>query len=186
MNLTRLKQHEKWERIKAGTTCPYCFKASKLIPAVYVYGYKNKLNGKYVRRCKKCDALVGCHGYSKKAMGILAKPNVRILRKKAHEEFDYIWQYKIKRENCSKKHARQLAYEWLANQLDVELEDCHISQFFEFELKETIRICSKYVKKIKKFLRNNNGEIPIRTPKIKCVSSYIPMTIQFIQKSING
>ena len=57
------------------------------------------------------------------------------MRKKAHEEFDPIWK--------RGKINRGQAYQWLAEQLGIEVGACHISWFDAATCELVIRICRK-------------------------------------------
>lgn len=70
--------------------CPYCKKPAPWVPNEEVYGrrYGNSYMCYY---CKPCDAYVGCHNNTQRALGTMANKELRTARKNAHEVIDPIW-----------------------------------------------------------------------------------------------
>ena len=114
--------------------CPFC--QLKILPVNGVYGWMYK--------CHPCNASVGCHPNTKNPLGTMAKPELRKLRSEAHRVFDPLWKAKIKRDNCTKKEARQSAYRWLSTQLNIDYKACHIGLFQDDLCLKTIEICKEY------------------------------------------
>lgn len=92
--------------------------------------------------CKNCGASVGCHENTNNPLGKMATCKTRQLRAKAHLEFDRLW----------KEHlmSRDNAYLWLANKLNIEIENCHISWLNKNQLLKTIDICKNNFYKLKR------------------------------------
>ncbi len=97
--------------------------------------------------CRPCNAYVGVHKGTDKALGRLANAELRHWKKKAHRYFDILWRAKWISEGCSKREARTSGYKWLSQELDIPLDRCHIGMMDVAECIEVVRICSKYVKK---------------------------------------
>jgi hypothetical protein len=87
--------------------------------------------------CKPCDAWVGCHKGTAKPMGTLANAELRNARSVLHALFDPIWENLMEERGLSKSQARTMAYEWLAREMDLHPDDCHIA-LFDYEMCEEV------------------------------------------------
>jgi hypothetical protein len=126
------------ERESAGApTCPHCARPAELVAGADVYPHRLDLAEKKVWRCLPCDARVGCHDGTDIPLGTLAGPALRSARWRAHAAFDRLW----KREHGGTMR-RAEAYAWLAGQLGVEVEACHIGQFDEAWCERVVAACS--------------------------------------------
>lgn len=85
--------------------CPYCGNACRLVGGLEIYPHRPDLDHKKFWLCAPCDAFVGCHPNTTKALGTPAKPRLRALRKNAHAVFDPIWKNGLM--------TRKGAYAWL-------------------------------------------------------------------------
>ncbi len=103
------------------TTCPYCGKPAERVGGDRIYPHRPDLAGKNFYLCAPCDAYVGCHPGSNKALGVPANKELRRLRNAAHASFDPLWK--------SKRMTRSNAYKWLASSLSIPVEECHIGRF---------------------------------------------------------
>lgn len=119
-------------------TCPYCKGKAVLVDSSFLYGGKSYGN---VWMCHPCDAYVGTHPNGK-PLGRLANKELRELRKKAHAYFDRLWKAKMRRDKCSRSAARKAGYKWLAEQLDMPVEKCHIAMFGIRRCKKVIEVCT--------------------------------------------
>jgi len=70
------------------------------------------------RKYPTCDSYVGCHPGSEKPLGHLANAELRRMRVKAHNAFDWFWK--------SGQITRGQAYELLAEHLKLESDKAHI------------------------------------------------------------
>lgn len=139
--------------------CPYCEDPAKLVKGSHVYPHRRDLAGKDFWRCDPCDAHVGCHPGSVDPLGALANAEIRRARQHCHRAFDPLWQdawrlpvYQIdahvdprERRRAIKsirRAARTRSYRWLANQLGIDPEDCHIGHMTDLEqLRAIYRLC---------------------------------------------
>lgn len=122
-----------------GNTCPYCSRRTKYVDSAVVYG---KSYGK-IYYCAPCQAWVGVHKGTSKALGRLANAELREWKKEAHKYFDPLWQKKI--QQGSKKHdARRLAYKWLSEQMSIPIRETHIGMFDVDQCKQVVEICKPY------------------------------------------
>lgn len=70
--------------------CPYCNNEALWCENKEIYG-KNYGKSYMCYYCKPCDAYVGCHNNTKKALGTMANKELREWRVKAHEVVDPLW-----------------------------------------------------------------------------------------------
>lgn len=119
---------------------------SYIITGDKIYPHRKDLHDLYFYQCNICENYISTHKKTKEPMGYICNPKTRQLRIMAHELFDVLWKKKMIVSKCSKKHARNLAYSWLAKSLNIDINNCHIAMFDERLARETINICSKYCK----------------------------------------
>lgn len=130
----------------------YCGKVSVFLPSSeHLYG--TEFGPVYF--CEDCFAWVGCHKNTNKPLGIPATKKIRDARKLAHAAFDPLWislwkelnkahSEHLKRdvpEFYGKGPARKALYAWLAEHMDIPVEECHISWFDVDDCKRVIDIC---------------------------------------------
>jgi len=101
--------------------CPYCNKEAKFVTGEYVYPFQLQHKDKNYYICDACDAYVGCHKGTRKALGTLADIELRALRIAVHVRFDHMW--------TSGVITRKDAYITLAKRLKIPLTKCHIANF---------------------------------------------------------
>ncbi len=101
--------------------------------------------------CRPCAAWVGVHNNSPRylPLGRLANAELRAAKQAAHAVFDPLWQRKLipdrrPRQKGEKKRARGDGYHWLADQLGIPFEQCHIGLFDVETCKRVIAICTPY------------------------------------------
>lgn len=133
--------------VKAGklqpVLCPYCGRNAKLVNGFKIYKNRPDLAEKNFWLCKPCDAYVGCHtpnrynSFSKcEPLGRLADKLLRRAKSDAHNVFDEIWK--------SGRKTRTDAYLWLATQLQIKPEDCHIGMFDVEMCNKVQAVCASY------------------------------------------
>ncbi|MBR3797536.1 MAG: hypothetical protein IKK36_01290 [Bacteroidales bacterium] len=120
--------------ILSGKICPYCGKESELIDSAEIYNGKSY--GKmYI--CRPCDAYVGCHWSSNKALGRLANAELRKYKHEAHNTFDQIWEKNLM--------GRHQAYTWLSQQLGTKRHLTHIGMFDVDLCQKVIQLSTDYI-----------------------------------------
>lgn len=126
--------------------CPYCHSKALFAQAGHpIYPYRRDYGP--VWACPQCDsAHVGCHPKTNIPLGRLADESLRVLKKEAHFVFDPLWRGKIAIEGCRPYKARKLGYTWLAAQLGIHVDDCHIGWFDEEQCLRVIEVCTPYSK----------------------------------------
>lgn len=125
--------------ISAGKICPYCGDCTQFIDSKEVYGTSYGM----IYMCFLCDAYVGVHRGTTKALGRLADVELRQWKKEAHAWFDPIWQ-KWMAGGLSKFEARSNAYIWLSDQMGVPADLAHIGMFDVDQCKRVVEICKQY------------------------------------------
>jgi hypothetical protein len=115
--------------------CPYCGEPSKLVGGDAVYPHRQDLYSKKFYLCRPCDAYVGCHPNSETPLGRLANAELRRAKMATHRAFDPLW----------KEHGmrRSEAYQWLAEQLGIPAEECHVGMFDVARCNQAIEVCNR-------------------------------------------
>ena len=114
--------------------CPYCGGEAGLYTGASLYAHRDHLKDEFFYHCAPCKATVSCFPGSAVPKGTLANAKLRKARLRAHEAFDPLWQKGyINRSN---------AYEWLAKQMRMHIDNCHMALFDYEQCQEVIRICN--------------------------------------------
>ena len=133
--------------ILEGKICPYCLSKPEFTDSKEIYGKSYGM----VYLCRPCDAYVGVHRGTNKALGRLANKELREAKKEAHFWFDKIaktdlindiWENDLQIKNRSK------AYKWLSMQMRLPEHLCHIGMMDIDQCNEVMRISKKYLKKL--------------------------------------
>ena len=122
-----------------------------------IYPHRGDLHDLLFWYCAPCLAWVGVHKGTEKALGELANATLRSVRNKAHREFDPLWKRKMDRHGLSRRKARGCGYQWLAEQLGIAAENCHIALFEEEMCWRTIEICAPYANLVRQLERTSGG-----------------------------
>ena len=135
----------------AAPVCPYCGDHAKLVTGEDLYPHREDLFHLKFWRCAPCDAYVGCHRAGAWAihegqqvesdgtlpLGRLANRELRIAKSQVHQVFDPIWKlfHEWRAHPAFDRHAkydkqrRTLLYKWLAREMGIPLDACHIGMF---------------------------------------------------------
>jgi hypothetical protein len=65
----------------------------------------------------------------------------RALRYEAHKVFDPIWRRKSHKQGLATGFARKKAYRWLARELGLDVDECHIGFFDAATCRRVIALC---------------------------------------------
>lgn len=128
--------------------CSYCENPARLATGAEVYAHLPELAEKKVWTCDPCDAWVGCHGNTDKPLGRLANLELRQAKMLAHSFFDPLWRAKMERGKVSKNRARNAAYNWLAQKLEIPFAATHIGMFDVQMCKKVVEICKPHALRI--------------------------------------
>ncbi|WP_448952181.1 zinc-finger-containing protein [Labrys neptuniae] len=124
--------------------CDYCQTMSELVTGADIYQHRPDLKDKRLYRCEPCGAWVGCHPGTLKPLGRLANAELRAAKQRAHAAFDPLWKAKMLREGIKQHEARGAAYLWLAAELGIPGDDCHIGMFDVATCQRVVEICAPY------------------------------------------
>lgn len=127
-------------RVMCQPQCPYCGEDAVLVDKSVVY---RQGDGGKVWLCEPCRAWVGVEIGSRgnTPKGRLAKSLLRAKKVKAFFYFDRVWRWVAEQHNWSEWKARHAAYGWLAEQMGIKPEDCHIGFFDDAATQVVIDIC---------------------------------------------
>ena len=117
--------------------CPYCSQPSKLATGRDIYPHRPDLYSKRFYLCRPCDAYVGCHPGTTHALGRLANSELRRAKMLAHAAFDPRWKFEQKRRG----RKRSDAYAWLAEQLGIGKDECHIGMMDVDMCRKVVEVC---------------------------------------------
>jgi hypothetical protein len=128
---------------KAALLCQFCQQPARFM-ASSAHLYEGRDRGPVWECPGTCGAYVGCHPDTTDPLGSLADYRLRQARMKAHALFDPMWEAKMARDGCSKTVARRAGYAWLAEQLGIPKEDCHIS-WMDVAMCEKVQVvCARF------------------------------------------
>lgn len=115
--------------------CEHCQKPAQFVSGRVIYRSRQDLFDRRFWYCIGCNAYVGCHDGTDIPLGGLAKPETRSARILAHASFDRLWRERIFR--------RSDAYTWLAEQLGIDKDSCHIGMFDVATCNKVVTICDE-------------------------------------------
>jgi hypothetical protein len=122
------------EAPKHDIRCDYCDRLAERVNGKAIYPHRPDLVGKQFWRCQPCGAYVGCHPGTSTPLGRLANAQLRRAKQQAHAAFDPIWR--------SKERSRGEAYAWLAEQLGISKNNCHIGMFDVEMCERVVSVCT--------------------------------------------
>lgn len=122
--------------IQQGEICPYCGERTVFVSSSEVYFGKDY---GMIYLCRPCQAWVGTHKNSSRALGRIANAELRVYKQKAHACFDRLW----KPWRFIIPSARNIAYTWLSLRLRVPISRCHIGMFDVEECKHVVDLVTR-------------------------------------------
>lgn len=117
--------------------CDYCGTPAEFVDSKVIYGRSYGM----MYLCPNCRAYVGVHKGTDKPLGRLADAELRKWKNEAHKAFDPLWQ------TGPFKRRRNAAYEWLAQQMKLPVEQTHIGMFDVEKCRMAIVICKSKMMK---------------------------------------
>lgn len=123
-------------------TCCECNAVAVLTTSQRIYPRRPDLWNRSMWLCE-CGSYTGCHAGTEQPLGRPAGPETRKARTAAHAAFDPLWQAKMRIANCSKSKARRAGYLWLAGELDLDPEDCHIAAMTRAYALRVVEVCKR-------------------------------------------
>lgn len=116
--------------------CRYCGGPLGWVTGKTVYPHRPDLHGRTFVMCEPCWAYVGCHPGTDRPLGSVADAELRRWRMRAHAAFDWTWR--------SGRMRRGEAYGWLAQELGLPRERCHIGGFEREECQAVVAAVRRY------------------------------------------
>lgn len=119
--------------------CPYCQQ-----PALFIESSAEVYSRDYgpLWICRPCQAWVGTHKNDgnperdkNRPLGRLANAELRAAKIKAHDAFDPLWQRGVMQ--------RPAAYKWLAREMGIDRNQCHIGLFDVGQCLKLVEICRR-------------------------------------------
>lgn len=132
-----------------GQFCPYCSKPVEFRKSSEGVYRKNYGPIWICSGYPECQSWVGCHPKTDKPLGRLANSELRKMKMKAHAHFDPLWKCKLNLAGGKKKEARGAAYRWLAQELGIPIEDCHIGMFDVGTCQRVIDVCLPWLRRLR-------------------------------------
>ena len=129
--------------------CIECGMPSRLVYGDDVYPHRKDLYHKAFYVCDPCEAYVGCHPNSEDAMGYPAGKETRNARSYVHRIFDPMWKTATDHypADANKKRVRRLArtrcYEFLAHEMGMTKDECHVGMFDVDQCRQAYAILKK-------------------------------------------
>jgi hypothetical protein len=105
-----------------------------------VYPHREDLAHLVIWVCQ-CGARVGCHPGTDTALGTAAGSELRAVRMNAHKEFDRLWKTKMLTRGLSKREARNAGYAWLAKEMGMTTDECHIGMMNKSHCIQVVNLC---------------------------------------------
>ena len=144
--------------IMSGKLCAYCEQPTVYVDSAEVY---NGRSYGMVYLCRPCQAWVGVHKGTDKALGRTANAELRHWKKQAHGVFDGLWRRKAMHALAKKEYAdpeksavwsrsRNAAYAWLSEKTAIPPSECHIGMMDIDQCKLVIGVCQVVIDNINK------------------------------------
>lgn len=137
-------------------TCQYCGAPAKLITGAELYPRHTNPELQYRNfwECFPCDAHVGCHkpldkrgggkGDGTVPLGTLANAELRKARTAAHLSLDRMWKHGVMH--------RARMYQWLAQQMQMKPQDCHIGSMNIEQCRQVVQLVAEHYPQVAKML----------------------------------
>lgn len=133
----------------AQPNCPECQSLGQLVGGDVIYPSRSDLSHKTFYKCPFCpDTYVGCHPGTTNPLGRMANKQLRMAKQRVHAVFDPLWEAKMGRERIAKGAARKKAYRWLAEQLNIPYDECHVGMFDAALCARAEAICRPYAQRL--------------------------------------
>lgn len=140
MNVTATRAEGKNFRPSAAQIQPKCIECGKmahLVKGDVIYPHRRDLWEKRCYLCE-CGAYVGCHPGSFVPLGYPCGAETRKARMSAHNAFDPLWK------GTHAPMNRHQAYKWLAEELAIPRDQCHIGMMTGDQAREVFKIVCDY------------------------------------------
>jgi hypothetical protein len=124
--------------------CPYCHGQALPVTGAVLYPHRPDLAAKRFFLCDPCNAYCGTHPDGR-PLGRLADAKLRRARQYVHQLFDPLYlkaheAYDGVDTGRIRNVARARAYRWLAEQMRIHVDACHVGMFNVEQCREAYRI----------------------------------------------
>lgn len=126
--------------------CDYCGREAAFLPSSAEL-YQGRDYGP-AWACLPCGAWVGCHP-DDRPLGRLADKTLRTAKQAAHAAFDPLWRARMARDGLTQGKARGKGYKWLAAQMGLTRQECHIGMFDVAQCQRVVAICEPFARKLR-------------------------------------
>jgi len=126
--------------------CGECGCRSQMIDGREMYPHRPDLSDLLFYRCS-CGASVGTHKGTREPLGTPANPRTKAARSAAHAVFDPLWKASEAKKQ-GQGNARKRGYRWLAGELGIPFDECHIGMM-DAETADRVRqICLPHIRRL--------------------------------------
>jgi len=115
------------------TACRYCGDSVVLVNNSEIYNGRTYGDWPYAYLCSGCRAYVGLHPDTDIPLGTLANDQLRKDRNASKAVF-----HRLKED---RGFSRTLAYQWLAGQMGISVDECHFGWFEHEQCAQASRVC---------------------------------------------
>lgn len=120
--------------------CDYCGSETPRVKGNIIYPHRPDLFDRDFYYCEPCKAWVGTHKGTYRPLGRLANAELRLWKVAAHAKFDLLWKVG--------GYDRSGAYRFLANLLQISLEECHIGMMSVEQCKKVVELVDQRLGKM--------------------------------------
>jgi hypothetical protein len=117
--------------------CIECGEPACQVDSSLIYPDRRDLHGRTMYLCHPCEAYVGCHPGTDRALGYPAGKETRGARMYVHKVLDPLWREQIVER---KGRARGNVYLYLANRMGLHPDHCHTAMFTIEQCRHAYRI----------------------------------------------
>lgn len=127
-------------------TCAECGERAKLVNGGVMYPHRPDLGDLLFYLCR-CGASVGTHKGTREPLGTPANARTKSARSAAHAAFDPLWKASDAKRN-GEGNARKRGYRWLAGELQIPFEECHIGMMSAAVANRVREICLPHLERL--------------------------------------
>lgn len=129
-----------------GCRCGECGEKAHLVSGEKIYPRRPDLWEKSFFRCD-CGAYVGTHPGTTNPLGKPTNSETRSARSQAHAHFDPLYK-EVGRRKPDGGSPRKRGYRWLAEQMGMSIDVCHIGMMTRAEADRVVEICRPHLEKM--------------------------------------
>ena len=119
--------------------CTECGRNAEMVGGERIYPHRADLAVKKFYLCE-CGAYVGTHPGTCQPLGTPANSVTRRARNEAHAHFDALYK-EVGRRTPDKGSPRKRGYRWLAERMEMTVDECHIGMMTAAQATRVVEIC---------------------------------------------